>query len=101
MKTALRRLLALAPAFLLLCALTVASTLGTRSAAPPSPASEETVVLNVRLRVYHCAECELVRSCGSDCVTVTLSEARKRGALPCSSCGGTCLARRSPPGPAR
>lgn len=64
------------------------------SAATASATIDNPVVLNIRTLVYHCPACDLVRNCGTDCVTVDVAEARRRGAKPCVSCGGICLARR-------
>ena len=64
------------------------------SAATAAPTIDNPVILNIRTLVYHCPACELVRNCGTDCATVDVAEARRRGAKPCVSCGGICLARK-------
>lgn len=87
----MRTLIKISAACLLLIAL--AAALARRPPAAGAPAVDYAVVLNIKTLVYHCPACELVRHCGSDCVTVDLSEARRRGARPCVTCGGTCLAR--------
>lgn len=93
-----RRLLEFSVAGLLLLSLATALAVrpyGTREASvPAAPVVDQSVVLNVKTRIYHCPACELVKHCGTDCVTVDISEAVRRGARPCLTCGGTCLARR-------
>ena len=91
LNTRLRRFLEVSTALLLL--LFLASALARRDADLGS-AVEIPVVLHMRTLTFHCAACELVRNCGADCVTVALAEARRRGAGPCKTCGGICLARR-------
>jgi len=94
----LRRTIEIFAAVLML--LLLVSALARKPAAPSgSPATaaaaiDNPVVLNVRTLVYHCPACDLVRHCEADCVTVDVAEARRRGAKPCVTCGGICLARR-------
>lgn len=94
----LRRTIEIFAAVLML--LLLVSALARKPAAPPDPAAtaaatiDNPVALNIRTLVYHCPACDLVRNCGSDCVTVDVAEARRRGAKPCVSCGGICLARK-------
>ncbi|MDD5304512.1 MAG: hypothetical protein PHS14_15555 [Elusimicrobia bacterium] len=88
----LRRLLEFSVAGMLV--LSLAAALGLKPAVLAVPVVDQAVVLNIRAMIYHCPACVLVRNCGSDCVTVDISEARRRGARPCLTCGGICLARR-------
>lgn len=92
-----RRLLEFSVAGLLVLSLATALAIrpsGTRgSAGTGAPVVDQSVVLNIKTMYYHCPACELVRHCGTDCVTVDVSEARRRGARPCLTCGGNCLAR--------
>lgn len=71
-------------------------SLATALARKPHPAgtaiADIAVVLNTKSLIYHCPVCELIRRCGTDCVTVNISEARRRGAKPCKACGGDCIA---------
>lgn len=91
LNTRLRRLLEFSTALLLL--LFLATALALRAPAPRSAAVDNPVVLHIRTLVYHCPACDLVRQCGTDCVTVDVAEARRRGGRPCTTCGGICLAR--------
>lgn len=90
----LGRLLAVSTVILFL--LFLATALAMR-AAPEAADAQATadypVVLNIRTLIYHCPSCELTRRCGTDCETMSVAEARRRGAKPCVSCGGNCLAR--------
>ncbi|MBI2788529.1 MAG: hypothetical protein HYX59_07605 [Elusimicrobia bacterium] len=94
----LRRTIEIFAAVLML--LLLVSALARKPAAPSDLAAtaaaaiDNPVVLNIRTLVYHCPACDLVRNCGTDCVTVDVAEARRRGAKPCVTCGGICLARR-------
>lgn len=90
MKPSLRTLIEIVLTVLMLLAL--ATALARRSPAPPAPLVDRAVVLHIKSLIYHCPACELVRRCGVDCVTVDISEARRRGAKPCAACGGECLA---------
>lgn len=75
--------------------LIVLATALARKAPPPGTGIVEVaVVLNTKTMIYHCPLCDLVRRCGTDCVTVDMSEARRRGAKPCKTCGGDCSARK-------
>lgn len=89
-KPSLRTLIEIVLTVLMLLALVTA--LARRSPAPPAPLVDRAVVLHLKSLIYHCPACELVRRCGADCVTVDISEARRRGAKPCAACGGECLA---------
>ena len=53
---------------------------------------EEVVYFNVRSHKYHCLTCYHARRCTANCIEVTISEAKKRGGVPCKVCGGTCNA---------
>lgn len=96
----LRRTIEIFAAVLVL--LLLVSALARKPADPPPSGSAETasatidnpVLLNIRTLVYHCPACDLARNCGADCVTVDIAEARRRGAKPCVTCGGICLARK-------
>ncbi|MBI2387125.1 MAG: hypothetical protein HYV14_14130 [Elusimicrobia bacterium] len=94
----LRRTVEMFAAVLMLLLLVTA--LARKPAGPPegpattAAAIDNPVVLNIRTLIYHCLACDLVRNCGTDCVTVDVAEARRRGAKPCVTCGGICLARR-------
>ena len=93
----LRRTIEIFAAVLML--LLLVSALARKPAAPSDPgataaaAIDNPVSLNIRTLVYHCPACELVRHCGTDCVTVDVAEARRRGGEPGVSGGGICLAR--------
>jgi hypothetical protein len=92
LNTRLRRLLEVSTALMLL--LFLATALALRAPAPESAAVDNPVTLHIRALVYHCPACDLIRHCGADCVMVDVAEARRRGARPCTTCGGICLARR-------
>ena len=53
-------------------------------------AAEETVVFNTATLKYHCADCRYAKVCTSNCIRVPLSEAKRRGGVPCKVCGGAC-----------
>lgn len=72
----------------------LATALARRPPATGAATADITVVLNTKSLVYHCPVCELVRGCGPDCVTVDISEAKRRGGKPCTTCGGDCVARK-------
>ena len=90
-----RTLFAAAAAALLLLAL--ATALARKFPAAGTAVVDQAVTLNTKTLIYHCPACDLVRRCGADCVTVDMSEARRRGAKPCAACGGDCLARTGAP----
>lgn len=94
----MRRLLEFSVAGLLVLSLATALALrppaSGLSAVTGPPIVDQAVTLNVKTMIYHCPTCELVRHCGADCVTVDISEARRRGARACLTCGGNCLARK-------
>ena len=54
---------------------------------------EETVAFNVESLKYHCLTCSSARACTKNCIEIPLSEAEKRGGVPCKRCGGTCSLR--------
>ncbi len=58
------------------------------TAAPALP--EEKVAFNVESHKYHCVDCRHAIACTKNCVIIPLSEAKKRGGIPCKVCGGTC-----------
>src|SRR2546428_10500257 len=51
---------------------------------------DEKVVFNTQSHKFHCSTCKYAVKCTKNCVTVTKSEAIKRGGVPCKVCGGTC-----------
>jgi hypothetical protein len=53
-------------------------------------AAEEKVAFNVESRKYHCLSCRHAMSCTKNCIEITLSEAKRRGGVPCKVCGGSC-----------
>ena len=83
-------IVAVATAFTLLA---LATALAFRSPTTRTSVVDHPVVLQTKAMIYHCVACELVRHCGADCRTVDISEARRLGAKPCTTCGGDCLAR--------
>lgn len=58
--------------------------------AASAEAKEEVVFFNVRSHKYHCLTCGYARRCTANCIEVPVSEARKRGGVPCKICGGSC-----------
>ncbi|MEK7233013.1 MAG: hypothetical protein AAB268_04305 [Elusimicrobiota bacterium] len=92
MKNSRRKVVAIVATGLLL--LSLVGALGLHPALMRPQSVDRSVVLHTGTMVYHCDACELVRHCGVACVSVDIAEARRRGALPCSTCGGECLARR-------
>jgi hypothetical protein len=53
-------------------------------------AAEETVAFNVETKKYHCLSCRWAIACTKNCVEIGISEARRRGGVPCKVCGGSC-----------
>ncbi len=51
---------------------------------------DESVVFNTQTHKFHCATCQSAIKCTKNCVTITKSEAIKRGGVPCKVCGGSC-----------
>jgi hypothetical protein len=51
-------------------------------------AAERMVVFNVHTHKYHEPSCVWAHRCTQSCVTIPLSEAIKRGGIPCKVCGG-------------
>ena len=51
---------------------------------------EETVAFNTKSYKYHCLTCSSAKACTRNCIDVPISEAEKRGGVPCERCGGTC-----------
>ena len=58
-------------------------------AAGPPAVSDEMVAFNTSSHKYHCANCRSARQCTRNCISIPLSQARRRG-TPCSICGGSC-----------
>ncbi len=56
----------------------------------PAAIAEEKVAFNVETKKYHCLECRWAVACTKNCVIVGVSEAKRRGGVPCKVCGGTC-----------
>jgi hypothetical protein len=52
--------------------------------------SEETVAFNTNSLKYHCLSCTWAKRCTVNCVNISISEAKKRGGIPCKVCGGSC-----------
>jgi len=77
--------------------LTMATAVALRPGKPGAAVVDQPVILNVKTRTFHCTACDVVRHCGTDCTTVDLVEAVRRGARPCEICGGVCLARSARP----
>jgi hypothetical protein len=51
-------------------------------------ATEPTVMFNTLSRKYHDPTCVWAMRCTRHCVAVPLSEAKRRGGVPCKACGG-------------
>lgn len=49
---------------------------------------ERTVYFNTQSLKYHRGDCEWAHRCTRNCVWLPLSEARRRGGIPCKVCGG-------------
>ena len=58
------------------------------SAVPSLP--EEVVAFNVETHKYHCLDCRWAIACTKNCVNIPLSEAKRRGGMPCKVCRGSC-----------
>ena len=56
--------------------------------------AEEKVAFNVETKKYHCLSCRWAIACTKNCIEITISEARRRGGVPCKVCGGSCAKRR-------
>ena len=52
--------------------------------------AEEKVAFNVESRKYHCLECRHAKACTKNCIVIPLSEAKRRGGVPCKVCRGSC-----------
>jgi hypothetical protein len=59
---------------------------------PPTTTTASTtdkiVVFNTKTLKYHDPSCILATRCTRHCITIPLSEARRRGGVPCKACGG-------------
>ncbi len=51
---------------------------------------DEIVAFNTKSHKYHCLECTWAKKCTVNCVNIPMSEAIRRGGVPCKVCGGTC-----------
>jgi methylphosphotriester-DNA--protein-cysteine methyltransferase len=56
--------------------------------AQSKPPVDPDTVYNVQSHIYHRESCTSARRCTKNCVTIKLSEAKKRGGRPCQICGG-------------
>lgn len=56
---------------------------------PPDP-GDPLVSFNLSSRKIHCRTCRAALQCTKNCVELQLSEARRRGGIPCGICGGHC-----------
>ena len=65
-----------------------AMALLTASIAAQTKSSDPTVAFNTETLIYHRPSCRWALRCTRNCVSVTLSEARKRGGRACKVCGG-------------
>ena len=90
MRFAIAFLIALAASAAAIGAPSAAPAVGSTPAPTDTPSKEETVVLNSKSLVYHCRTCKWALKCTKNCVTVTRSEAKRRGGKPCKDCGGDC-----------
>ena len=52
--------------------------------------AEQKVAFNVESRKYHCLTCRHAIACTKNCIEISLSEAKRRGGVPCKVCGGSC-----------
>ena len=60
---------------------------------PPAAAasrSEDTVSFNKNTLKFHCPSCSAARRCTANCISISRSEAKKRGGIACKICGGSC-----------
>jgi len=53
-----------------------------------APAKEEMVMFNTNTFKYHKPSCEWAQRCTRNCIYIPLSEAIRRGGIPCKVCGG-------------
>ena len=51
---------------------------------------DEIVLFNTSTHKYHCRTCSHAKRCTTNCIELTLSEAKARGGVACKVCGGTC-----------
>ncbi len=58
--------------------------------AAPLASADEVVAFNVETHKYHCLDCVWAIRCTRNCVKVSVSEAKRRGGIPCKVCGGSC-----------
>jgi hypothetical protein len=50
--------------------------------------TEETVIFNTKTHKYHSVNCKWAIRCTKNCISLPLSEAIRRGGVPCKVCGG-------------
>ena len=48
----------------------------------------EDVYYNTKTKKYHALGCRHAKSCDVNCVKIDKKEAKKRGGIPCKTCGG-------------
>lgn len=51
--------------------------------------TEQTVIFNTKTKKYHAPNCRWARRCTRNCISLPLSQAIKRGGVPCKVCGGS------------
>jgi len=71
-------------------AVAVLCTLALLAGAVTAGAQDEMVLFNTTTHKYHCRTCSLAKRCTTNCIELTLSEAKARGGIACKVCGGTC-----------
>lgn len=52
--------------------------------------TEEVVSFNVKSHKYHCRTCTWAKRCTANCIDIPISKAKRRGAVACKVCGGSC-----------
>ncbi|OGI29989.1 MAG: hypothetical protein A2287_04365 [Candidatus Melainabacteria bacterium RIFOXYA12_FULL_32_12] len=53
-----------------------------------NPVSDKTIVYNAQSKIYHDPSCNAAKRCTKNCIMIKKSEAIKRGARACKTCGG-------------
>lgn len=54
----------------------------------PVAQAEPVVMFNTETLKFHSPSCRWAKKCTVHCIRITLSEALKRGGVPCKVCGG-------------
>ncbi len=62
--------------------------IGPSACIPCAHAVSETVMFNTNTYKYHSPSCRWAQRCTVHCISITKSEAIKRGGVPCKVCGG-------------